>query len=97
MKTQDIVAGELSDCFKRTLPFSETSPSSSNSDGKGFVVTKLDVLKYVQYLRKSTRLSCQDIYSIVSNHVEKLGITASRTYVKRYVHGVNIWYSIDEF
>ena len=78
MKTVDVVPGILCDCFL-------SNPSSDLVDGSEICVTKLDVLKYVQYLRTSTKLDSNGIYNIVTNHVEKLKDCGSKYCVKRYL------------
>ena len=80
MKTVDVVPGILSDCFLQRLP-----DLSSDLNFEEVCVTKLDVLKYVQYLRISTKLDSNEIYNTVANHVEKFRISGSGNWVKRYV------------
>ena len=86
MKTVDIVPGILSKCFlpkSPTLLLDLAVVVSSSSNGAQAEVRKLDVLQYVQYLRWSTKLDSNQIYNIVSNHIESLGITGSRNCVKK--------------
>ena len=87
MKTTDVVPAVLSDCFVRISPAPSSLLADGSSSNFGNVanasIRKLDVLQYVQYLRFSTKLDSNQIFDVVSNHVEKLGIRASVNCVKK--------------
>ena len=87
MKTTDVVPAVLSDCFVRISPAPSSLLADDSSSNLGTLasIRKLDVLQYVQYLRFSTKLNSNQIFDVVSNHVEKLGICASVNCVKKYV------------
>ena len=74
MKVSDIVPAVLCACF-------ETSPDCVDSEVS---FTKLDILKYVQYLSTNTEMTRQQILATVAKHIEKLGFVGSKGYILWY-------------
>ena len=71
MKVSDIVPAVLCACF-------QTSPDCVDSE---VLFNKLDILKYVQYLSTTTKMTRQQILVTVANHIEQLGFIGSKGYV----------------